>query len=283
LEYQPKILERVAEQTQTYKAQALMSRAVLEMYQGEFERALYFYTEALRTNPTVSDFIQISTAIASVKSMEGFNKSALADLEKLVPLLRYAEPLTHFITINSYAVELSETGRLAEAQTVSLAAMSSPLAPFYPESQETLLEIRAKRKRRSTVAIPLLQIEQEYEAESEVPENVIHKARVRAVIDFMNANLHRSIALVELAGVVNISASYFSQIFKTKTGLAPGEYLIRLRMEKAGHLLATSFLSIKQIMAEVGYNNRSNFVRSFRRHFHVSPSEYRKRAFTGSV
>jgi tetratricopeptide (TPR) repeat protein len=216
LKYHPNILEGVAEQTQTYKAQALVTRAALEVHQGKFERALYFYTEALRTNPTVSDFIHISTGIARVKSMEGFNRSALADLERLVPLLRYAEPLTHLIAINSYAVELSETGRLAEAQTVSLVAMSSPLAPFYPESQETLLEIKTKQRRRSIVAISRPQVEPEYEAKSEAPENVIHKARVRAVIDFMVANLHRSIALAELAGVVNLSPSHFFPGFQNR-------------------------------------------------------------------
>ena len=40
------------------------------------------------------------------------NRTALEDLEKLLPLLRYAEPLSHFTTMNSYAVELSETGRI---------------------------------------------------------------------------------------------------------------------------------------------------------------------------
>jgi tetratricopeptide (TPR) repeat protein len=91
LEYHPNILERIAEQTHTYKAQALISRAALEMYQGEFERALYFYAEALRTNPTVSDFIHISQGIASAKSMEGFNRSALADLAVTTIRLPFTE------------------------------------------------------------------------------------------------------------------------------------------------------------------------------------------------
>jgi AraC-like DNA-binding protein len=51
-------------------------------------------------------------------------------------------------------------------------------------------------------------------------------------------------------------------------------------MEKAGKLLTTSFLSIKQVMAEAGYNNKSNFVRRFKRYFDLAPSDYRKRALT---
>jgi len=48
--------------------------------------------------------------------------------------------------------------------------------------------------------------------------------------------------------------------------------------KKASQLLETSFLSIKQVMAEVGYNSKAHFTRSFKRHFQVTPSEYRKRA-----
>ena len=51
-------------------------------------------------------------------------------------------------------------------------------------------------------------------------------------------------------------------------------------MEKARHLLATSLLRIKEIMAMAGYNSKSHFVRHFRRPFGLAPSEYRKAAST---
>jgi transcriptional regulator GlxA family with amidase domain len=96
------------------------------------------------------------------------------------------------------------------------------------------------------------------------------------VIDFMNANLARKVSLRELADVANLSQSRLSHLFKSQTERSPGEYLIRLRMEKARELLATSLLSIKQVMAMAGYYNKSHFARHFRRFFHLSPSEYRK-------
>ena len=84
---------------------------------------------------------------------------------------------------------------------------------------------------------------------------------------------------MHLADAANLSRSYLCTLFKTETGLSPGEYLIRLRMEKARHLLATSLLSVKQIMALAGYTNTSNFVRHFRRYFDFAPSEYRERNY----
>jgi len=109
--------------------------------------------------------------------------------------------------------------------------------------------------------------------------NAIRKARMQAAIDFMTANLHRSISVSELAKFVRLSDSHFARLFKAEIGIAPGQYLTNLRMEKAGHLLATSFLSVKEIMITVGYKSRGNFIRFFKRYFHTTPSEYRKREF----
>ena len=104
--------------------------------------------------------------------------------------------------------------------------------------------------------------------------------RIELVLDFLNANLHRRIRLRELAEAAKLSPSRLSHLFKTEMGLSPGEYLMRLRMRKASNLLASSRLSVKQIMAMAGYDNKSLFVRHFRRSFGLAPSEYRKTAQT---
>lgn len=96
------------------------------------------------------------------------------------------------------------------------------------------------------------------------------------MLDFLNANLHRRIRLTELAGVAKLSPSRLSHLFKTEMGISPGKYLRRIRIQKASGLLATSRLSVKEIMAMSGYENKSHFVRQFRKAFDVTPSEYRK-------
>ena len=120
-------------------------------------------------------------------------------------------------------------------------------------------------------------IEQAYEPEIEIPR--IAKARVQAGIDFMNENYQRKIALDEISEAVNISTDLFSRTFKIETGFSPIDYLMRLRMEKASWLLKTSFLSIKQVIAAVGYNSKGHFAKHFRRQYDLSPSEYRDRFF----
>lgn len=156
LKYPASVLEEIIEQTQTYKTKALFSRGALEWYKGKTEAAMYFYKEALKTSPTISEYIDLSRTIAVLKSQEGFHKSAIKDLENLIPVMRYAEPRLYYDLLNSYAVELNEVGRLQEAANVSKLAVASPFGPYYPEWQETYSEVNQKLpKRRSTVAISI--------------------------------------------------------------------------------------------------------------------------------
>jgi hypothetical protein len=146
------VLETVIEQSQTYKARGLVARAAHEALRGNTEPMMYLYTEALKASPNISEYVDIVKAISAVKSVEGFHKSALRDLERLLPIIKHAEPFVYYDFLNSYAVELLENGRSDEASNVSNIVVSSPFAPHYPEWQQTHSEvIQQARKDRSTV------------------------------------------------------------------------------------------------------------------------------------
>jgi tetratricopeptide (TPR) repeat protein len=149
------VLERIIEQSQNCKTRALFSRGAFEWYRGNNEAALYFYLEALKTSPTVSEYVDLSRTIAVVKGTEGFHKSAIRDLENLFPVVRYAEPRVYYDYLNTLAVELGEVGRLKEARSASQIALASPFAGAYPEWRETReeIELRGYRASRSRVAV----------------------------------------------------------------------------------------------------------------------------------
>ena len=140
--FKAEALERLAEQTRTYKAKVLSSRAFIEGCQNKMEAALYFYNEAMKASRVISDYINIKLGVAQVKGLEGFHQSALNDLETLIPIIRYVEPRLFFNTLNSYATELGEVGRLYEARNVSRLVLSSPLAYAYPEWQQTASDLQ---------------------------------------------------------------------------------------------------------------------------------------------
>jgi len=80
----------------------------------------------------------------------------------------------------------------------------------------------------------------------------------------------------DLALEVRLSSSYLQRLFKHETGVSMGEWLSERRLQKAAHLLANSYMSVKEIAHNVGYEHASSFIRAFERRFRQAPARYRK-------
>ncbi|MFD0713371.1 response regulator [Paenibacillus sp. GCM10027626] len=80
-----------------------------------------------------------------------------------------------------------------------------------------------------------------------------------------------------LASKVFLSASYLGHLFKAQTGQSLGKYIVRVRMEHARHLLATTHIKIADIGNRVGYPNPSNFALQFKKYFGCTPIQFRER------
>lgn len=85
------------------------------------------------------------------------------------------------------------------------------------------------------------------------------------------------IATEELAAKFGMSGRNFMRRFKAATGRMPGAYLQAVRMDAAKHLLERGRLSVKQIAAEIGYDDISFFRSLFKRSTGMNPAEYRAR------
>ncbi|BDD00901.1 AraC family transcriptional regulator [Persicobacter psychrovividus] len=101
--------------------------------------------------------------------------------------------------------------------------------------------------------------------------DVVHQA-----ISILKSGISDNITLEELAHKNNLSVPYFSKLFRTRTGFAPVDYYIRLKMQKACDLLSFSDMTIKQVAAHIGYNDPYYFSRIFKKTIGTSPSAYRK-------
>ena len=79
-----------------------------------------------------------------------------------------------------------------------------------------------------------------------------------------------------LAVLVNLSPSRFRHLFKQETGMGPAQYLKDLKLIRAEKMLRTTFLSIKQILKQIGIASNAHFVRDFRRKYGATPTAYRR-------
>ena len=98
-------------------------------------------------------------------------------------------------------------------------------------------------------------------------------ARVRAFID---KNLDRNIHTKDLSAVARRSAAHFARSFKRTFGESPHAYVMRMRLEKACHLMMTSSESLSQVALSVGFADQSHFCKRFKQAFGESPSNWRR-------
>jgi AraC-like DNA-binding protein len=98
---------------------------------------------------------------------------------------------------------------------------------------------------------------------------------IENAILYMQQNINNNLSLQELSAHFNYSPSRFSSLFKHKTGYAPIDYFIQLKMQKASQLLDFTDKSIKEIAIIFGFDDPYYFSRRFRKIIGVSPKKYR--------
>ncbi|MBO2942683.1 response regulator [Paenibacillus sp. F411] len=93
---------------------------------------------------------------------------------------------------------------------------------------------------------------------------------------YIEAHLARESSLEEVADILGLNPSYFSQMFKQSTGETFVQYRIRRRMERAKKLLQQPHYRITDIAYDIGYADHSHFTKTFKKYTGVSPSEFRQ-------
>jgi len=104
----------------------------------------------------------------------------------------------------------------------------------------------------------------------------IAKVNLNKAIEFIEANLDRSIGLPAIAKAAGLSVSHFARQFRSAVGEAPHQYLLRRRVENAKQRLAKTDAPIAVIAFACGFANQEHLTRIFKRACGFSPGAYRK-------
>jgi transcriptional regulator GlxA family with amidase domain len=100
--------------------------------------------------------------------------------------------------------------------------------------------------------------------------------RIHTAQQWIETNFSHHFLLDEVAEKVGMQMRNFRRNFKAKTGDTPMQYLHRVRLANASHLLSTSNLTVEQIAYRVGYNDANYFSRLFKRKLGFTPSDFRE-------
>lgn len=102
--------------------------------------------------------------------------------------------------------------------------------------------------------------------------------RIFHVTQQVEKHLGRYWTVEMMAAEAGLSVSHFQKAFREKMGMTPMAYLTERRMQKAHSLLTDqAYLGyVKEIIAQCGFSDESNFTRLFKRRFGMTPTECKR-------
>lgn len=102
------------------------------------------------------------------------------------------------------------------------------------------------------------------------------RSRILRAIEYLEAHYNEDIAINELAERYGMSPNYFSSLFKKEKQQSTVNYLIELRIRKAGDYLEHTEMSVADIARTVGYEDSQYFFRVFKKATGQTPLQYRQ-------
>lgn len=104
-----------------------------------------------------------------------------------------------------------------------------------------------------------------------------YERQINNVLNYISQNLKKSFTIDELSKIANFSKFHFLRIFKAFISETVGNFIRRMRLEKAAfYLIYNTEKSITEITFDCGFSSSQNFAKAFKIHYNKSPSEYRK-------
>lgn len=103
----------------------------------------------------------------------------------------------------------------------------------------------------------------------------VESRRVEKVKQYIHDHYAEPLKLSDLAALVGMSPVSFSRFFRQRTGRTLSDYIVDIRLGYAARMLVDSTKNISEICYECGFNNLSNFNRTFKAKRNYTPRDFR--------
>ena len=101
--------------------------------------------------------------------------------------------------------------------------------------------------------------------------------KIKPIIDYINEHIEENLSLASLANNFYINKNYLSHLFKKTTGHTVNEYIISRKIILAKELLRKN-LPVIQVAKMSGFNDYSNFIRTFKKYAGITPKQFIKQS-----
>jgi len=184
-------------------------------------------------------------------------------------LSKYIDPIVknrlsfkrHFTGGDSWERELLQRCRRAIEYALGRAAA------YELSAKSELLAILALLIKNSTpVAAPVEKTPEYFRLE-----------RLKNALKYIQDNYSQKLSTLDISSYLNMSEGHFCRLFKQYFKRTPMEYLNYYRVTRAARLLEETEQKVLDVAMEVGFDNLSYFIGTFKRYMGITPSKYRNR------
>ncbi|MBU3812394.1 MAG: AraC family transcriptional regulator [Candidatus Niameybacter stercoravium] len=126
---------------------------------------------------------------------------------------------------------------------------------------------------RATFIQLMLLLNATYQSTAESSIALKPNKQVDEILAYINQNIYEMLTIEDLASHFFLSSSYICRMFKSATGMTINKYITARRISIAKSLLADG-LSVNEVCIRCGYNDYSNFVKTFNKAVGMSPKKY---------
>lgn len=103
----------------------------------------------------------------------------------------------------------------------------------------------------------------------------VESRRVEKVRQYIDEHYSDQLKLADLAALVGMNPVSFSRFFHQRTGRTLSEYIVDIRLGHAARMLVDTSKTVSEICYGCGFNNLSNFNRTFKARRNCTPRDFR--------
>jgi AraC-like DNA-binding protein len=100
--------------------------------------------------------------------------------------------------------------------------------------------------------------------------------QTKRLVSYVESNLGSKMAIRDLAGLVFLSPSHLSRVFKQRLGCTPMTYVAARRIERAKVMMTSTREELSSIASACGFADQSHLNKRFRHVVGISPGRWRR-------
>ena len=151
---------------------------------------------------------------------------------------------------------------------------------FYDDMEVAKISA-GKEEYLSALSAPLkYMIERLYEESNKQISETNEHDIYRKALQYIKEHYTEGITVADVSKHINYSESYFGYAFKKKYKMSVNQYVRELQLAKSKDLLENTSFSVSSVASYVGFDDFTYFSALFKKHFGLSPKEYRKQHST---